>query len=144
MKTKLLNAIFPVVIIFLTIPQLFAQPYQQVDLKVNTSYTSDTISGVAQIIIDYPQNGNYSFDDVPGGFLLNYEPDSGFTGKDTVIIEYKNNSGGGIEYEVFFFHVKPSLIYLVNDYFPVAENNDYQPFDVLSNDHGTDVPFNLV
>ena len=143
MKTKLLNAIFPVVIIFLTIPQLFGQPYQQVDLKVNTSYTSDTISGVAQIIIDYPQNGNYSFDDVPGGFLLNYEPDSGFTGKDTVIIEYMNNSGGGIEYEVFFFHVKPSLIYLVNDYFPVAKNNDYQPFDVLSNDHGTDVPFNL-
>ncbi len=143
MKTNLLNAIIPIVIIFMATPQLFAQPYQQVDLKVNTSYTSDTISGVAQIVIDYPQNGDYSFDNVPGGFLLNYEPDSGFTGRDTLIIEYMNSSGGGIEYDVFFFHVKPSLIYLVNDYFPVGKNEDYQSFDVLSNDHGTDTPFTL-
>lgn len=143
MKSNLLKAILPVAILFLALPQLFAQPHQHVDLKVNTSFSSETISGVAQIVIDYPQNGSYSFDNVSGGFVLNYEPDSGFIGKDTVIIEYMDNSGGDIEYDVFFFHIKPSLIYLDNDYYPAEKGQDYMGFNVLSNDHGTDTPFVL-
>lgn len=120
---------------------LCAQPFVEVEMKANTTYISDTIEGVAQIIIDYPENGDFSFTNVSNGFLLNYDPDSGFVGKDTVIVEYMDNAGGDIAYEVFFFEIKPTLIYLDNDYFIVNENGDYKSYDVLGNDHGTDEPF---
>lgn len=120
---------------------LQAQPFVDVEMKVNTSYSSDPINGVAQIIIDYPQNGDYSFTNVSDGFLLNYEPDSGFVGHDTLIVEYMDISGGDISYEVFFFEVKPTLIYLEDDYYIVDKNDDYRSYNVLDNDNGTDEPF---
>jgi hypothetical protein len=122
---------------------LYAQPHHTFDLKVNNQFSSNTISGVAQIVINYPQNGDYTFDNVQGGFVFHYSPDSGFIGLDTVIIEYMDNSGGDIQYEVFFFDVQPSLIYLSDDFYAVETGQDYQAFDVLSNDEGTDAPFSL-
>jgi hypothetical protein len=127
--------------VFLFVMGLQAQPFVDVEIKVNTTYTSETINGVAQIIVDYPQNGDYSFTNVSDGFLLNYEPDSGFLGHDTLIVEYMDISGGGISYEVFFFEVKPTLIYLENDYYTVDKNDDYKSYNALDNDHGTDEPF---
>lgn len=119
-------------------------PFHTVEMKENTSFTSETINGVAQIVIDYPSNGSYSFQSVSGGFVLNYTPDSGFVGKDTIIIEYMGSgNNSGIEYDVFFFDVRPTLIYLSDDYFTVDKNSDYQFLDVLSNDEGTDEPFSL-
>ncbi|HKK63443.1 MAG TPA: Ig-like domain-containing protein [Bacteroidales bacterium] len=142
MKTILLKALLCLAAC-IAVQMLYAQPHKNIDVKRNTSFTSDTIAGVAQIIIDYPQQGDYDFIDIQGGFLFQYEPDSGFVGLDTVIIEYMNSTGGDIQYEVYFFHIQPSLIYLKDDYYPVESGQDYQSFDVLLNDSGTDSPFSL-
>lgn len=142
MPNTLLKAIF-LLLLFALASAVNAQPHKRVELKMNSTFNSETISGVAQIVIDYPQHGSYSFDNVSGGFIFSYTPDSAYIGRDSVIIEYMSTSGGDIEYEVFFFNVKPSLIYLEDDYYPSEKDQGYTNYFVLSNDSGTDMPFSL-
>jgi hypothetical protein len=110
-------------------------------LKKNTSFTSSAISGFSELVIDHPNNGTVNLSNVSGGFDIEYTPDSSFVGYDTVVVEYLTmGSAPMIDYAVFTFDVRHSILNVQNDYYAVVANAPYAHFDVGNNDTGSDGP----
>lgn len=142
---NLQRTIFLLVCVFcLALTTTAQNPFDGIVLKKNTDYLSAKISGFSELVINSPDNGTVNLIDVSGGFKVKYTPDSNYTGKDTIIVEYLTSGNApSIAFALFTFDVRHSIINLVNDHYAVSSNSPYAYFNVGANDTGSDAPISV-
>lgn len=124
---------------------------QDVIILKDTEYTSAFYSHAAPNIAVYPSApyDSLSLNAINGtDWELFYKPATGYTGRETIVIEYFDNdpgSGYPPRYVVYSLEVNESII-LCEDDFELADKNNSTPVEiaVLANDSATHAPLELV
>ena len=111
------------------------QPYQEVAVIVNSSFSDDFTGYQPQTI--QKDHGSVAIHGQKPNFSFTYTPDSGFVGIDTLVIEYKDSEDWfrhKIKYLSYVITVSNSVIYPEQDYFSIAQGDSLLQADLLAND----------
>jgi len=121
-----------------TLSAASAQGYEVVSLSENTSFQK-TLKGFTPNFIKSPVNGAAYASTGSGNIYLSYYPDTGFIGKDTLILEFKTGPApkGSIFYKGYAFEVGASILITEVDYHLMYTNGQADTLDVLANDTST-------
>jgi hypothetical protein len=115
-------------------------PYQYRLVLENTEKTEVLYPCYSPIIIDPAEHGSVELEDLNGAkWGVRYIPESGFVGKDTVVVEYKNRNdrSGVFKYASFIFEYVSSFVEAKPDFIQVYMNQSDIEFYPLQNDSST-------
>lgn len=128
----------PLILVLLT-PVLafgqFVRPYPPIKMSPAETFEHVFVTYNHASIVKFPQNSSYhAIENLPSGEKkLVYVPEAGFTGRDTILVEYVRILNGPPEYLGFAFLVYPSLVEAHTDY-AVTSFNTQVTISPLSND----------
>lgn len=117
---------------------LRSQGYEAVTLIQNTSF-HQTFEGFTPIFIKSPHNGTASSNTQNGEIFMSYTPDPDFTGKDSLVMQYRTGPAprGDVYYVGFAFDVRASVISPTVDYHLMYKDAGPDTLSVLDNDYSS-------
>ena len=143
---NLLRNLCLLALLWLMVKPAFGQNlYTEVSLLKNTSYSFSINPCYHPEVLDDIENGKLTLDKQGGKYLITYDPDNGFTGSDTLLIEYKTLIvGGKTRFKAHIFHMVNSFVAAEPDYLCLSKNSGYVEVDVLKNDTSSSQTKSLV
>jgi Cadherin-like domain/Secretion system C-terminal sorting domain/Dockerin type I domain len=123
-----------------------SSPFRRLQTSKNIS-VSDTLVGVtfAVNVINNGSNGLATKTLLPNNNVkINYQPNAGFVGVDTFILELNYSPGTFpfLSYQAYIVNVLPSIIIPRSD-FAITSISTPITFNVLNNDNGSNLPLTL-
>ena len=110
-------------------------PFEPVTILKNTQFTRSFVGYQPQTIAK--DHGTVNITGTKPNFTFTYTPDSGYVGKDTLIIQAQD-SEDWFRHKLFYLsyviEIVPSTVYAEQDYYTVQVNDSAVVFDILAND----------